>query len=79
VIVNFDLQFHDVPTSRGTHEARADVRVVLIQGPNVTRVLIMVKNLVKQGENIGRKQGEGWIVEVGRNAFVGGEISDINP
>ena len=41
-LVDADLQLHDVPARRRADDPRADVRVVLVEGPNVARVVVVI-------------------------------------
>jgi hypothetical protein len=41
-LVDADLQLHDVPARRRADDPRSDVRVVLVQGPHVARIVVVV-------------------------------------
>ena len=49
VVVDLDLQLHDVAAGRGADEARADARVVLVHGPDVEGLLEVVDDLLVVG------------------------------
>merc|ERR1712091_226651 len=49
IVVDLDLQLHDVAAGRGADEARADARVVLVHGPDVEGLLEVVDDLLVVG------------------------------
>lgn len=52
VLVDLDLQFHDVAAGWCAHQARADRHVLLIQRADVARVLVVLQNLRRAKSNM---------------------------
>jgi len=45
IVINSDLQLHNITARGGTNETSADIVIVLVHGANVPRVVVVIKDL----------------------------------